>query len=76
MFGLGFWELLIILAIILLLFGVKRLPQLGQSLGEGISNFTKSFQGDDTQEKKEKEQGDSLDDSSDGPSKPPAGDNS
>lgn len=34
MFGLGFWELLIILAIVLVIFGGKRLPALGKSLGE------------------------------------------
>jgi len=43
MFGLGISELLIILVIVLVLFGVKRIPQLGTSLGEGIKNFTKSF---------------------------------
>lgn len=53
MFGLGVWELLIILIIVLVLFGVKRIPQLGSSLGEGIKNFTKSFRQEDG-EKKEK----------------------
>jgi sec-independent protein translocase protein TatA len=53
MFGLGVWELLIILVIVLILFGVKRIPQLGSSLGEGIKNFTKSFRQEEG-EKKEK----------------------
>jgi sec-independent protein translocase protein TatA len=40
MFGsLGIPELLIIFAIILVVFGASRLPQLGRGLGEGISNF-------------------------------------
>ncbi len=43
MFGLGPWELLIILAIVIIVFGVGRLPELGTGLGEGIKNFKKSF---------------------------------
>jgi sec-independent protein translocase protein TatA len=43
MFGLGISELLIIFFIILILFGAKKIPQLGSGLGEGIRNFTKSF---------------------------------
>jgi sec-independent protein translocase protein TatA len=40
MFGsLGLPELLIIFAIVLVVFGASRLPQLGKGLGEGISNF-------------------------------------
>ena len=59
MLGFGIWELLIILVIILLLFGVKRLPQLGSSLGSGIKNFSKSL--------KEGEEGDNKpDDTSEG----------
>ena len=43
MFGLGFGELLIILVIILIIFGVGRLPELGSALGEGIKNFRKGY---------------------------------
>ncbi|EAT15671.1 twin-arginine translocase TatA/TatE family subunit [Desulfuromonas acetoxidans] len=39
MFGLGMQELLIILAIVIVLFGAKKLPQLGSSLAKGITNF-------------------------------------
>ena len=39
MFGLGIWELLIILAIIVVLFGAKRLPMIGEGLGGMITNF-------------------------------------
>jgi sec-independent protein translocase protein TatA len=40
-------ELLIIVLIIVLLFGAKRLPDLGKSLGDGIRNFKKSVSGKD-----------------------------
>jgi len=37
----GLPELLIILAIVVLVFGAKRLPQLGKALGETVKNFKK-----------------------------------
>ncbi|MFN8389191.1 MAG: twin-arginine translocase TatA/TatE family subunit [Bdellovibrionota bacterium] len=43
MFGLGFGELIVILVIIVLVFGVGRLPELGTALGEGIKNFKKGY---------------------------------
>lgn len=39
MFNLGYGELLIILAIALLLFGAKRIPELAKSLGQSIHAF-------------------------------------
>ena len=39
MFGLGTQELVIILAIVFLIFGAKRLPELGSGLGKAIKNF-------------------------------------
>ncbi len=48
MFGTG--ELLIILVLILLLFGGKRLPELARSLGEGIREFKRACNGMDDKE--------------------------
>lgn len=45
-------ELLLILLIVVIIFGARRLPELGKSLGEGIRNFRKSVSGRD-EEKKE-----------------------
>jgi sec-independent protein translocase protein TatA len=42
MFGLRLPELLIILVVLLLLFGTKKLPELGDSLGKGIRAFKKA----------------------------------
>lgn len=53
MFGLGIWELVIILVIVVLLFGARRLPEIGSGIGEGIRNFRKSMK-DDKAEKGEK----------------------
>ena len=43
MFGLGITELLVILAIILIIFGVGKLPQIGEGLGKAISGFKKGI---------------------------------
>ena len=39
MFGIGHQEILIILMIAFFIFGAKRLPELGKSLGQGIRGF-------------------------------------
>jgi sec-independent protein translocase protein TatA len=41
----GPWELLIVLAVVLLIFGPRRLPQLGRSLGRGAREFRDSIRG-------------------------------
>jgi sec-independent protein translocase protein TatA len=54
MFGLGTPELLVILGIIVVLFGAKRLPQLGAGLGKGIKNFKQGLKENDTESLEEK----------------------
>jgi sec-independent protein translocase protein TatA len=49
----GVPELLIIFAILLLLFGYSRLPQLGRGLGEGIRNFRHGLKSGDAAAKEE-----------------------
>jgi sec-independent protein translocase protein TatA len=46
--NLGFTEIMIILVVVLLLFGAKRLPEVGASIGKGIREFKRSLT--DTQE--------------------------
>lgn len=46
--GISIWQLLIILAIVVMLFGTKRLRGLGSDLGGAIKGFKKSMQDDDT----------------------------
>ena len=41
--NLGFTEILILLVIVLLLFGAKRLPEIGSSMGRGIREFKRSL---------------------------------
>jgi sec-independent protein translocase protein TatA len=38
-FGIGPWELLLVAFVALLIFGPKRLPQMGRSLGRGMREF-------------------------------------
>ncbi len=44
--NLGGFELLIIVAIVLLLFGGKKIPELMRGLGKGMSEFKKASNGD------------------------------
>jgi sec-independent protein translocase protein TatA len=46
--NLGFTEIMIIMVVVLLFFGAKRLPEIGQSMGKGIREFQRSFK--DTQD--------------------------
>lgn len=51
MLGLGFGELIVVLLIVVLMFGGKKLPQLGSSLGQSIKNFKKGLKEDDSDKK-------------------------
>lgn len=54
MFGgkIGFWELLIVLGILLLLFGATKLPQLAKGLGKSVNEFKKGLKGDEGDQNK------------------------
>lgn len=60
MFGLGIWEIFLIVFAALLLFGAKRLPEIAQGMGKGIREFKKALK-DTTDELKG-----SLDDTTSG----------
>jgi sec-independent protein translocase protein TatA len=44
-FGVSIWEILILLLVLLLIFGAKRLPEMGRSLGKGMREFKDSVTG-------------------------------
>lgn len=46
-FNFGFWEILLIVLVILLLFGGRRIPELMRGIGKGINNFKKGVKGED-----------------------------
>ncbi|WP_019528377.1 twin-arginine translocase TatA/TatE family subunit [Dasania marina] len=52
--GIGIWQLLIILVIVIMLFGTKRLKNLGGDLGGAIKGFKKSMQSEEPEEAEDK----------------------
>ncbi|MFC2006932.1 twin-arginine translocase TatA/TatE family subunit [Chloroflexota bacterium] len=55
-FKLGPWEIGLILMIILILFGVGKLPQVGGAIGKGIRAFRKAERGEDEEEERKSKQ--------------------
>ena len=53
--GISVWQLLIILAIVIMLFGTKRLRTLGGDLGSAVKGFKKSMSDDDSEEAPEED---------------------
>jgi sec-independent protein translocase protein TatA len=52
-FGIGIWELVILMVVLLLVFGAKRLPEMGRSIGSGMREFKDAVTGKDEPEKTE-----------------------
>lgn len=46
----GIWEVLLLLLVLLLVFGPKRLPEMGRSLGRGMREFKESITGEDVEQ--------------------------
>jgi sec-independent protein translocase protein TatA len=44
----GGWELVLILAVVLILFGARKLPELAKGLGQGIKEFKKATTDDES----------------------------
>ncbi len=50
MFHMGAWEIGLILLIVLIVFGVGKLPQIGGAIGKGIRQFRQAQHGEDAAE--------------------------
>ena len=56
-FRIGPWEIALILVIILIVFGVGKLPQVGGAIGKGMRAFKKGQQGEEAEEEEVKSTG-------------------
>ena len=56
----GVWEILLLLLVLLLVFGPKRLPEMGRSMGRGMREFKDSLTGKDKDDEEEQEQAASV----------------
>jgi len=48
----GIWELIFVFLIVLVVFGAKKLPEIGSGLGKGITNFKKAMKNQDSLDSK------------------------
>ncbi len=55
-FRMGPWEIALIVVIILIVFGVGKLPQVGGAIGKGIRAFKKGQHGEEEEKEEEKEE--------------------
>jgi sec-independent protein translocase protein TatA len=72
MFGLGATELVIILAIVVLIFGARRLPEIGSGVGKAIKNFKAGLSNDEIDVTPEESGHDSVTDGKSERSPPPS----
>ena len=49
--GIGWTELLVIILLVVLVFGARRIPEVGNNLGAGIRNFRKAMRGESEEKK-------------------------
>lgn len=55
-FRIGPWEIALVLVIILIVFGVGKLPQVGGAIGKGLRSFKKGQRGEDDEEEEKEEE--------------------
>lgn len=53
--NIGFGEILIVVLILILLFGGKKIPELAKGIGQGIRSFKKALSGEDEEDKSKKQ---------------------
>lgn len=63
--GIGFWQLVVVLLIVLLLFGRGKLPALAEDLGKSIRSFKKGMEDNESSEKEAAEKDSSGEDKKD-----------
>lgn len=55
-FRIGPWEIALVLVIILIVFGVGKLPQVGGAIGKGLRSFKRGQRGEDDEEEEKEEE--------------------
>ncbi len=65
--GISMWQLLIVLLIVVLIFGTKRLKSIGGDMGGALKSFRKAMDSDDKDDDDDDDGGDSKDDGDEPP---------